>query len=153
MKQYIHATVIILASVLLLSLNGCSDSSDGPQSPTSSNKICTKWGISKDEVIDYMNNYETGIIDDNFLCYQGKNEVQTISYQISDDKLQASLVIIPSEKTSLSELQASFKKYEYLGEKNGINIYVSEAENTIATISQKTISNTTYYAIGYTALK
>lgn len=132
---------------MLFIFNGCSNDSDEPQIPIPSNMICTNWGASKSEVIDYMKNYEMNIMDNDFICYIGRNNVQTISYQFQDNGLQASLILIPQDKITTSELQSSFSKYEYLGEKNGLNIYISETTNTLATIAQKVKGETTYYAI------
>lgn len=153
MNKYLFKTIwITIISVMPFIFNGCSDDSDEPQGPISSNVVCTNWGASKSEVMDYMKNYEMNLMDNDFICYIGRNSVQTISYQFQDEELQASLILIPQDKISLSELQSSFSKYEYLGEKNGLDIYVSETTNTMATIAQKVKGETTYYAIGYTVL-
>ena len=57
-----------------------------------------------------MANYEMNITDNDFICYIGKNNVQTISYQFLDEGLQASLLLIPKDKISLSELDGNTQK-------------------------------------------
>ena len=57
-----------------------------------------------------MANYEMNIMDNDFICYIGKNNVQTISYQFLDEGLQASLLLIPKDKISLSELDGNTQK-------------------------------------------
>ena len=153
MNKYLFKTIwITIISVMLFIFNGCSDDADGSQDLISSNVVCTNWRASKSEVMDYMKNYEMNIMDNDFICYIGKNSVQTISYQFQNESLQASLILIPQDKISLSELQSSFSKFEYLGEKNGLDIYVSETTNTMVAIAQKVKGETTYYAVGYTVL-
>lgn len=141
-----------IVPVIFLLCNGCGFDSDEFQDTIYSNAVCTDWGASKSEVMDYMYDYEMSIMDNGFICYVGRNSVKTISYQLQDGKLQASLILIPQDNASLSELQSSFGKYEYLGEKSGVDIYVNEKTNTMATIARKSKSGTAYYAIGYTAL-
>ncbi len=153
MNKYFFKTIwITIITVMLFIFNGCSNDSDEPQVPIPSNMICTNWGASKSEVIDYMKNYEMNIMDNDFICYIGRNNVQTISYQFQNESLQASLILVPQDKISLSELELLFSTYKYLGEKNGLDIYVSEATNTMVTITQKVKGETTYYAVGYTIL-
>lgn len=149
-KYFFKITWITIISVILFI--GCSDDSDEPQHLISSNMICTNWGTSKSEVMNYMENYEINVLDNDFICYIGRNNIQTISYQFQNESLQASLMLIPQDKISLSELQLLFSTYEYLGEKNGLYIYVSEATNTMATISQKVKGESRYFAVGYTIL-
>lgn len=153
-KYIFNSTWILAVAVMLCALSGCIDDSDeSPQGTTSSNTVCTKWGASKSEVMDYMKDYEMNAMEnDGFICYDGKNEAQTISYQFQDDGLQASLLLIPEENTSLEKLKSSFGRYEYLGEKNGLDIYVSEAANTMVTIGKKTKGDDTYFAVGYVML-
>lgn len=141
-----------IVSVLFLFCHGCIFDSYKLQNTICSNAVCTDWKSSKSEVMDYMKNYEMSIMDNGFICYVGRNSVRTISYQFKDDELQASLILIPQDNVSLPELQSSFGEYEYLGESNGIDVYLSEATNTMATISRKSKGETAYYAIGYTAL-
>ena len=50
------------------------------------------------------------IMDNDFICYIGKNNVQTISYQFLDEGLQASLLLIPKDKISLSELDGNTQR-------------------------------------------
>lgn len=153
MKKYLFKTAwLTIISVILLIFNGCSDDSNEPQSPISSNMVCTNWGASKAEVMKHMKKFEMKIMDNDFICYNGKNNIQTISYQFQNDELHASLILIPQDNTSLSEIQSSFSKYEYIGEKNGIEIYVSEKTNTMATIALSVKGGTSYYAVGYTVL-
>lgn len=151
-KHFSKTTWMTILSVLLFIFIGCSDDSNEPENPLSSNVAYLNWGAPKSEVMNYMKNYEMNIMDNDFICYIGRNNVQTISYQFQDNGLQASLILIPQDKITTSELQSSFSKYEYLGEKNGLNIYISETTNTLATIAQKVKGETTYYAIGYTIL-
>lgn len=152
MGKYIFNSIwALVVAVMLFALSGCSDDSDeSPQGTISSNTVCTKWGASKSEVMDYMKNYEMKAMENGFICYDGKNEAQTVSYQFQDDGLQASLLLIPEENTSLEELKSSFGRYEYLGEKNGLDIYVSEATNTMVTIGTK--GGNSYFAVGYVVL-
>ena len=153
MNKYFSKTIwITLITVMLFIFNGCSDDSEESQDLISSSMVCTNWGSSKSEVMDYMKNYKMNIMHNDFICYIGGNIVQTISYQFQNDSLQASLILIPQDRISLSDLQLLFNKYEYLGEKNGSDIYVSEATNTMVTITQKVKGETTYYAVGYTIL-
>jgi len=153
MSKYIFkSTCIFILAIALFTFSGCSDDSDEPQTMNTSNTVCTKWGASKSEVMDYMKNREINAMENGFICYNGNNEIQTVSYQFQDDALQASLVLIPEEKTSLDKLKSSFGKYEYLGEKNGLDIYVSEAANTMVTIGKKTKGDNTYFAVGYVVL-
>lgn len=151
-KYFFKAIWIAIIFVASFIFNGCNDDSDEPQGPFSSNMVCTKWGTSKSEVMDYMRNHEINTMENGFICYNGKNNVRTISYQFQDEELSTSLVLIPQDMTSLPELQSSFNNYEYLGEKNGTDIYISETTNTMAIITQKVKGETTYYAIGYTVL-
>lgn len=152
-KYIFNSTWILAVAVMLFALSGCSDDSDeSPQGTISSNTVCTKWGASKSEVMDYMKNYEMKAMENSFICYDGKKETQTVSYQFQDDGLQASLLLIPEENTSLEKLKSSFDRYEYLGEKNGLDIYVSEAANTMVTIGKKTKEDDTYFAVGYVML-
>lgn len=153
MNKYLFRTIrITVISVILIVFNGCSDDSDDPQNPISFNMVCTKWGASTSEVMDYMKNYKMNIMENDFICYNGRNKEQTISYQFQDEELLASLILISQDRTSMSELQSLFSQYEYLGEKNGLNIYINKTTNTMATIAQKLKGEIAYYAIGYTEL-
>lgn len=151
-KYIFNSTWALVVAVMLFALSGCSDDSDESQGTISSNTVCTKWGASKSEVMNYMRNYEMKAMENGFICYDGKNEAQTISYQFQDDGLQASLLLIPEENTSLEELKSSFGRYEYLGEKNGLDIYVSEATNTMVMIGKKTKGDNPYFTVGYIVL-
>jgi len=158
MGKYIFNSIwALVVAVILFALNGCSDDSDESQdtisSQTNSSKtVCTKWGASKSEVMDYMRDYEMNAMENGFICYDDKNGTQTISYQFQNNGLQASLLLIPEENTSLDVLKSSFGKYDHLGEKNGLDIYVSEVANTMVTIGKKTKGDNTYFAIGYVVL-
>lgn len=154
MNRYIfsHAWVFVI-TIALFTFCGCSDDdSNESQGPISSTGVCTKWGASKSEVMGYMESYEMNSMEDGFICYDGKNNTQTISYQFEDEKLVASLVLIPNENTSLDELKSSFSKYEYLGEKNNLEIFINETANTMVTIGEKVKNEKTLYAVGYVML-
>lgn len=145
----ITALRLVVAGAALFALGSCSDNSDEENGASSSGGVCTKWGATKTEVTNQMKNYEMKAMENGFICYEGKGDVQTISYQFQDGVLQAALLLIPKDETKQPELNG---KYEYLGEKNGAEIYINETANTLATITEKTKGETTYYAVGYTAL-
>lgn len=151
MNKYIFIIVSVINIALFL-FCGCSDDSENLQEMIPSSMVCTEWGASMSEVMDYMSDYEMNSMEDDFICYNGKNDVQTISYQFDEGILQASLVLIPEENMSLEDLKYSFSKYEYLGEKNGLDIYVNEITNTMVTIGTKINGNNTYYSVGYVEL-
>lgn len=142
--------------IVLFAFSGCSDdgSEDFAEMQNATfGKVCTKWGASKSEVADYMDNCEMDLMESEFVCYNGKqNGVQTISYLFENNALQASLVLISRENTSLEELKSLFDAYEHLGEKNSLDIYVSEASNTIVMVGEKINYGQTYYAVGYVSL-
>lgn len=136
---------------MLFIFSGCDDDSD--KFGSSSSVICTDWGASKSEVMDYMKNFKKSVDENDFICYIGKNSVQTVSYQFQNEGLQASLMIYSQDEISLSQLQLIFKNYDYLGELDGLHIYVSEAKNTMVTIAERKEGENEYYAVGYTDLE
>ena len=143
--------LVTITAFILIIFSRCSDSRR-PHSSGYSLFVCTEWGASKSEVLDIMKSYETNADENDFICYTGKHNVHPISYQFQDDGLQSSLVMIPEDKTTKASLQALFNRYEYLGEKDGMEIYVSNTENTMAAITRTISGNAIYYAIGYTVL-
>jgi len=151
-KHIFISAWILIITITLFAFYGCSDDSDESNETISSNTVCTKWGASKSEVMDYMKNYELKAMEDGFICYIGKNDIQTVSYHFEDDRLQASLVLIPEGNTSLEKLKSSFSKYEYLGEEDEMDIYVNETTNTMVTIGKKDKDDNTYFAIGYVVI-
>lgn len=151
-KNILYPAWVLVVTVMSLALCGCNDDSDELQGVISSNSVCTQWGAPKSVVLDYMKNYEMNSMENGFICYDGKNEAQTISYKFQDGGLQAALLVISEEQTTLEDLKSSFGKYEYLGEKNGMYIYVSEASNTMVTIGKKLKSDNSYFVVGYVVL-
>lgn len=152
-KHIFSRTWTFVMLIAVLAFSGCSDDdSEGSNGMIASSGVCTKWGASKSEVMDYMRNYEMNSMENGFICYNGKNDIQTISYQFEDEELRASLVLIPEESISPEELKTSFKGYEYLGEKNNLDIYISESANTMVTAGKKVNGGNTYFAVGYVKL-
>lgn len=144
--------IVSVISIVLFLFWGCSDDSEDSQEKIPSSMVCTEWGASMSAVMDYMSDYEMYSMEDDFICYNGKNDIKTISYQFDEGILQASLVLIPEENMSLEDLEYTFRKYEYLGEKNGLDIYVNETTSTMVTIGKKINGNNTYYSVGYVEL-
>lgn len=157
-KNILKAVTLLIVTTIISIFYGCGDSSDGYYIDESSEQskvignICTKWGASQTEVMNYMAKYEEQTTEEDFICYKGKGNIKTISYQLKDGKLQASLALLSEKDVSLQNLQSLFSEYEYLGEKNGSYVYVSENENTMVTICTKVRNEITYYAVGYTSL-
>lgn len=151
-KNIFNSAWILVITVASFAVSGCSDDSDELQNTNNFNTVCTKWGASKPEVMDYMKNFEMNAMENGYLCYNGKNGTQTISYQFQNEGLLASLLLIPEENISLDELKSSFDDYKYLGEKKGLDIYVSTATNEMVTIGRKERGEHTYFAVGYVGL-
>lgn len=148
-KKLFRLTCLLIA---IFVFNGCSDDSDESQEMINSYIVCTMWGVSMPEVMDYMKDSRINTRNMEYICYDGNNGIRTVSYYFQNKGLQASLLLIPETEVSLSELQASFDEYEYLGEKNSLDIYINESENTLVTIGKKVKEDNVYYAVGYTML-
>lgn len=60
MDKFIFKTIwLSIISVMLFFFSGCDDDSDEFES--SSSVVCTDWGASKSEVMDYMENFEMSV--------------------------------------------------------------------------------------------
>lgn len=149
MNKYIFTLACFSVFAIAFAFCGCSEDSDEAHQTNTYGTVCTKWGASTSEVMDYMKDYEMKTMENGFICYNGKNDIQTISYYFDNNSLKASLVLIPEENSSLEEVKSSFDKYVYIGEKNGTDIYISEDTNTMVTIGKKIKGEATYCAIGY----
>ena len=136
---------------------GCSDDNNELQVPPTSGphtaQICLDWGATKSEVMEYMKNHEMTSLDRDFVAYDGSSPIQIVSYQFDEDSLRAALAVIHSDDISLDELKASFNDYEHLGKSGIYEVYINEEANTMATISEKTTSEISYYNVGYTELR
>lgn len=149
-KEMVKYMVAALAMISFLS--GCRNDSHEPQGAISPGAVFTRWGATQSEVMDFMNNGSMVYMDDGFICYNGTGNVKTVSYRLENDSLLESMVIMPEDATSLSDVQATFRNFEHLGERNNAEVYVNRASNTIVTISQETYGGASYYVVGYAAL-
>jgi len=152
MNKHIETLVCLAAVVFAVMLAGCSDDSDEQSAARQFGSVCTTWGLSPSEVEERMGDYELYSADSDCLYYKSKDGERKISYQFNLGTLVASTILIPEEGTSLQSLQSSFSKYEYLGEKSSMEVYVNKTANTLATIGKKSNKGVSYYAVGYTML-
>lgn len=110
---------------------------------------CLEWKAEKNRVIKYMNGFNLKDEEPNYLYYDGKKIENLVSYQFQNDELCTVSLTIPNSSTSLADLKYTFNTYVYLGEINGVLVFVNEVENTVATISTFIKDNALYYALGW----
>ena len=101
-----------------------------------------QWNMTKNEITQEMSNYELLHSDDTTLIYSGIGAEDIIAYSFVDDQLDASIVYVPSDRISLSDINALFSEYEKIDQYNGF--YNSE-KSTFANIS----SDGAYHCIGW----
>lgn len=113
---------------------------------------CLEWKAPKGKVLIYMDGFTLTGEETNYLYYTGKKVENIISYQFQDGGLDMAALTIPNTSISLTDLKSTLNKYIYLGEIDGVQVYVNEAENTLATISSFVKDNISYYAVGWSQL-
>lgn len=155
MKNLNLTWLTILSAISILIVITSCESDDNDQS--TNKKIpysipCLEWKAPKDKVSIYMEGFALTGEETNYLYYTGKKVENIISYQFQEDGLDMVALTIPNTSVSLTDLKSTLNKYIYLGEINGVQVYVNEAENTLATISTFATDNISYYAVGWSQL-
>lgn len=109
----------------------------------------TEWGLSRDEIISYMDGYDQvkGTSSDMLQFTTSKSE-QSISYQLHNGQLSATVVMIPSTSSEI-DWQSMLHGYTYVGELSGGKVYENVTTNTMAAIWQPANTDSTYDAISF----
>lgn len=114
-------------------------------------KVCTDWGTDMNNIKIMMNKYKVKASSASSLMYTGSGRYTSVSYRFDNDSLYATVVVVPAEKYSITEIRSSFSGFTSLGERSGSSLYLDRENNTIVTISEQSKSEVNYYVIGYSA--
>ena len=110
--------------------------------------LSNNWGSSKTAVKEDQHKYLFLLSEDSdFLKYTNINGSFFLSYYFKDDKLATSLLLIPSENSTVLASQ-KLSGYEYLGDMDGAAVYTSES--AIASVLNCDYDGKQYFAIGLT---
>lgn len=125
-----------------VNMNGASKENNGDINDTAdfTLPIC-EWNLSKETVKLEMSKHDLIYSDDTTLIYGGLGVEELISYSFVNDKLDASLAYIPSDKIEPSTLLEHFSSYEEDIEHGG---YLNISSSTYAIVSV----NANYYCVG-----
>lgn len=146
---------VIVLSVLILLLSSCEDFFNELFHKKKKSKInypVLKWGASQEIIQSEMADYTLIDNDSLNLYYQGNGDESMISYYFVQNKLTASLVLIPKDKMSYDAIKDQFSSYDELGNISNEDVYVKESNNTMVTIDSTANNGTVYYCIGYSKL-
>lgn len=110
-------------------------------------KLCTLWGTPSAKVRNMMKTYTQLSSSSGVIVYKGKNDSDVVSYKFVNDSLCASMVVMKSDITSISEIRKSFDNYESLGEYNANELFVNGKE--LVTIKKYLQNDMEYIVVGY----
>ncbi len=127
------------------------DKEDEKDEPNNTFAVCLDWGCTQEDVESGMSNCKINYSNENIMVYYGWEDFFRISYQFDNGRLQASLILININKDDA--IKKLYEGYLYIGEFNGIHIYLNETENVFSTLEQQTHDGKDYYAVGYTSIK
>ena len=110
--------------------------------------LSNNWGSSKTAVKEDQHKYLFLLSEDSdFLKYTNINGSFFLSYYFKDDKLATSLLLIPSDNSTVLANQ-KLSGYEYLGDMDGAAVYTSES--AIASVLNCDYDGKQYFAVGLT---
>jgi len=161
MKKIIRDTYFILICVLLcnvcISCNNNapdfdldSDSSDDEVVSTILDKASTEWNSSKEQIKNHMKSFQLIDSDEDFLQYSDKNGIITVSYDFANDKLRATVAIVP--KLSDTNLTPYLSNYSYFAELSTKKIYCNTNKNTICFTYETNVQDEEYTILGFTPI-
>lgn len=114
--------------------------------------ICVNWDADKQYVSKQMEGYHESYSSENILKY-AVDASTYISYQFEDNRLVTSIMV--KEKASNYDVSkiSSLKEYEYVGNVDGANVYISESMNTMGVKLLRHSDGVDYEVIGFTPLQ
>lgn len=149
--------IIILCAII--GLSGCSSESSSlneevtdPNADNLLSNICTDWFSSPSDVDKKMEGYTQVSSTSEFSIYTTLDNSFDFGYSFINDKLVSAVALFPiSEDTEANEVVRKYKldSYTFMGNINGYNVYMDDMSNTMATVSNKTLQNIDYIAIGF----
>lgn len=113
------------------------------------NKACLEWGTSQEIVMSQMNGFTLIDSDDDFIQYSDKSHNITVSYDFDENKLRATVAIIPKTGNDLSRYLTG---YTELGALSNKVVSYSNQKNTMCFSYETTNNDTEYSIIGFSPL-
>jgi len=164
MEQYSKYLSLVCVVVLCLLTFSCKEDSSeipiiNPEEPTDTvilEKVLKgatiEWGLSREQIISHMDGYnQVKMSGSDMLQFITSKSEQSISYQLHNGKLCATLIMIPSASSDMN-WQSLLNDYTYVGELSGCKVYENVKKNTMAAIWQPADTDSTYDAIGFTPI-
>ena len=155
-KQVEMLFVSLLLCYSVLSCGDHDETIDDSITPVSEKVLkdaTTIWGISRDEVISYMDGYSQvyGLGND-ILQFKHTNSRQQISYRFYDGKLCGTSIMFPRSDVN-TDFSALLRNYSFVGGLAEGDVYGNSSENTIAVTWQTCEGNSDYSAIGFAPIR
>lgn len=131
------------------------DPNDTEQVKELLSNVSTSWGASRATIQRQMNGYTTMVEEDDFLKYTNGDKTLYLSYEFTNDSLQASLVLLPqTDGTETStNIPMNIDQYTYIGETGGASIYAEESSNTMVAVLSRDLEGQKYMAYGFTPIE
>lgn len=146
---------ILFSAAIAVSLFSCSDDAEYHYGDggSSEQKVETKlgWHCSVDKVKKYFDQYTPTVEDTVFLKYEIDDIIS--SYQFKNNKLIATLQLIPVDKADEEYRKSIVSGYEYLGMQSDNSVYFKQSNNTLIVLCEKTLNGVTYLQIGKTPIE
>ena len=151
----------IISTILLCFIVGTSCKTIGPEDIFNNNigggeniniRLCTDWGMTKEEVKAKMNGYTLDKETEDILYLSANNTSHIVSYEFCDGELCTALLMVPEDMVSDSSILKFVSGYTDVGYIDDSMVYLNEDKNTVATYGTETDNKVHYKALGLTRL-
>lgn len=113
------------------------------------NCATTEWGISRENIISFMEGYaQITSTGNDMLQFKAPESQLSISYQLYNNKLSATVILIPTVNADF-DLQSLLNGYTHIGGLSDGQVYENLSKNTMATVWQPADDDNTFSAIGF----
>ena len=114
--------------------------------------LCSEWGLTQGEVIEYMEGYTLDKEETDYLYFSKNNASLIVSYEFYGGELRSSLLMVIENKNIESGILNIVSEYTKVGSIDDTVIYFSESENSIVFYGVEIDDDKTYLSLGFTKL-